>query len=113
MSFQIEVALYEAPKGIPNYFIGNEETLRPWILDISSTSPTSPIGVISDFPKLIFKPETVSKHKVLGPFFKDISSEIDREEDALGMGLCGCVKVRMETRCSSGQKREFRLKKSW
>jgi hypothetical protein len=50
---------------------------------------------------------------VLGPFFKDISLEIDREEDALGMGLCGFVKVRMETRCSSGQKREVRLKKSW
>lgn len=43
---------------------------------------------------------------MLGPFFKDISSEIDGE-DGSGTRLCGCVKVGMETGCSSGQKGEF------
>ena len=62
---QIELALKEAPKGNPNskYFIGRDEIWHPKLLANSSMFGTSPIGMISDLPKSIHKPETASKHK--------------------------------------------------
>jgi hypothetical protein len=55
--------LYGAPKGSPRYFIGSTATLHPNMPANLSTSSTSLIGMVSDFDKLIFHPETTSKHK--------------------------------------------------
>jgi hypothetical protein len=63
MSSQIDLALNEAPKGRPRYFIGKDDTLQPKILAKPSTLMTLPIGASFDLAKLIFKVETTSKHK--------------------------------------------------
>jgi hypothetical protein len=44
-------------------FEGKEDTLQPRMHTKSSTSLTLLIGTSSDLAKLIFKPETTSKHK--------------------------------------------------
>jgi len=61
MSFHIEVD--GASRGRPKYFICNKATLHPIILAKLSISSTSPIRIICDFDKLIFNPDTASKHK--------------------------------------------------
>jgi hypothetical protein len=65
MSFQIDLALKEAPKRRPRYFIGKEETLHPKILAKPSILFTIPIGTNYDLAKLIFKLETASKHSCI------------------------------------------------
>jgi len=57
------LALKEAPNGRPRYFKGNEETLKSKMLAKPSTLSTQPTGAKIDLAKLIFKPETASKHK--------------------------------------------------
>jgi hypothetical protein len=63
MSSQIDLALKEALKGRPRYFIGKEEILQPKILAKPSILLTIPTGTNYDLAKLIFKPETATKHK--------------------------------------------------
>jgi hypothetical protein len=63
MPFQIGLALKEAPKGRPRYFIGKYETLQPKILAKPSTLLIKPTRTNSELAKLIFRPETASKHK--------------------------------------------------
>jgi hypothetical protein len=48
MLFQIIESLYLAPNGRPKYFIGSEATPHPRMLANSPTSPTSPIGTVSN-----------------------------------------------------------------
>jgi len=63
MPFQIGLALEEAAKGRPRYFIGKDKTLQPKILAKPSPLLIKLTGTNFDFAKLIFKPETASKHK--------------------------------------------------
>jgi hypothetical protein len=63
MPFQIGLALKEAPKGRPRYFIGKDDTVQPKILAKPSMLLIKLTGTNYDLAKLIFKPKTTSKRK--------------------------------------------------
>jgi hypothetical protein len=56
MSSQTNLALKEAPKGRPRYFIGKVDTLEPKILAKPSTFITLPIGTNFHLTRLILRP---------------------------------------------------------
>jgi hypothetical protein len=57
MSSQIDLALNEAPKGRPRYFIGKEDIIQPKILAKPLTFITWPTSTNFDLAKLTLKPK--------------------------------------------------------
>jgi len=59
----MDLALKEGPNERPRYYNGKEETPQSKIPAKPSTLSTQPTGTKKDLARLIFKPETASKHK--------------------------------------------------